>query len=61
MSARIFAHPAMELRHLHDLYQQYGLKVHVYQARTRRHRWYLMVELTRERGTAPRELVRSAR
>jgi hypothetical protein len=58
MTARVYAHPAMEFRHLHNLYAAHGLKVRSYQGRTARHRWYLLVELVREGGTAPGELLR---
>jgi hypothetical protein len=58
MSARIYAHPALEFRHLHNLYARHGLKVTTYQGRTARHRWYLLVELVHEGGTAPGELLR---
>jgi hypothetical protein len=61
MTARIYAHPSMEFRHLHGLYEQHGLKVRTYQGRTARHRWYLLVELVREGGNAPvRVLMRAA-
>ena len=60
MSARIYAHPAMGVRHLHGLYQKHGLKVRSYQGRTARHRWYLLVELVRDGGTVPTELLRRA-
>lgn len=58
MSARIYAHPAMEFRYLHNLYATHGLKVQTYQGRTARHRWYLLIELVRDGGTPPGELLR---
>lgn len=58
MSARIYAHPAMEFRHLHNLYAMHGLKVQTYQGRTARHKWYLLVELVKDGGAAPAPLLR---
>jgi hypothetical protein len=60
MTARVYAHPAMEFRHLHNLYATHGLKVRSYQGRTARHRWYLLVELVPDGGMPPAQLLRRA-
>jgi hypothetical protein len=60
MSARIYAHPAMKVSHLHEVAQQHGLRIQPYQGRTARHRWYLLIELVRAGATPPAPLLRRA-
>lgn len=60
MSARIYAHPAMEVGHLRGLAQQHGLRIQPYQGRTARHRWYLLIELVRAGETPSGALLRRA-
>ncbi|MFN8992317.1 MAG: hypothetical protein ACK5X3_01400 [Pseudomonadota bacterium] len=51
MSARIYAHPQLGARDLHQRHATHGLQARPFQGRTPRHRWYLLIELVREGGT----------
>jgi hypothetical protein len=56
MSARIYAHPQLVGFDLQQLHATHGLQARPIQGRTPRRRWYLLIELVREKGTPPRRV-----